>query len=189
LPASRFEGFGRSDFALLDLQIDLELRDLPNANESERKGEVMAKNKKAEAKAAKALKQGDVKAARDTQEATVGLQWLPDVAKHDFAAAEAYLSLRLDPAQVDHAVGDLRATKVTTRRANDILRACSRDPLPLDDPGVMRDLRKAISGDQLSPVLVVTLPDGADIADGYHRVSLAYHLNPFGDVPLRIAKK
>jgi hypothetical protein len=35
-------------------------------------------------------------------------------------------------------------------------------------------------------VLVVSTGDGADIADGYHRVSLAYHLDPFGDVPLRI---
>jgi hypothetical protein len=149
----------------------------------------MAHEKKAEEKAAEELKKGDLKAARDTQEATVGLEWLADVASHDFAAAEAYLSLRLDPAQVDDAVKDLRAAKVTTRRANDILRASSRDPLPLDDPGVMRDLRKAISGEKLSPVLVVTLHQGADIADGYHRVSLAYHLNPFGDVPLRIASE
>jgi hypothetical protein len=149
----------------------------------------MAKNNKAEAKAASELKKGDLKAARDTKEATVDVPWLDDVAKHDFAAAEAYLSLRLDSAQVDNAVKDLRSAKVTTRRANDILRACSRDPLPLDDPGVMRDLIKVISGEKLSPVLVVTLPQGADIADGYHRVSLAYRLNPFGDVPLRVASE
>jgi len=39
------------------------------------------------------------------------------------------------------------------------------------------------------PVLVVTLPQGADIADGYHRVWLAYRLNPFRDVPPRIASE
>ena len=149
----------------------------------------MANHKKAESKAAKDLKEGDLKAERDINQATVSLRWLEDVATHDFAAAEAYLSLRLDPAQVHDAVTDLRSANVTTRRANDILRACSRDPLPLDDPGVMRDLIKVISGDKLSPVLVVTLPQGADIADGYHRVSLAYRLNPFGDVPLRIASE
>jgi hypothetical protein len=129
------------------------------------------------------------KAPAGTKNATPGVRWLNDVAEHDFAAAKAYLSLRLDRAQVDGLVKDLRASTVTTRRANDILRACSRDPLPLDDPGVLRDLRKAISGEKLSPVLVVTLRQGADIADGYHRVSLAYHLNPFGDVPLRIASE
>ena len=149
----------------------------------------MANHKKAESKAAKDLKEGDLKAERDINQATVSLRWLEDVATHDFAAAEAYLSLRLDPAQVHDAVTDLRSANVTTRRANDILRACSRDPLPLDDPGVMRDLIKVVSGEKLSPVLVVTLPHGADIADGYHRVSLAYHLNPFGDVPLRIANE
>jgi len=149
----------------------------------------MAKNEAAEAKAARDIKRGDAKAARDIKQATVDVPWLDDVAKHDFDAAEAYLSLRLDPAQVDAAVKDLHSAKVTTRRANDILRACNRDPLALDDPGVMRDLMKVISGDKLSPVLVVTLPQGADIADGYHRVSLAYRLNPFGDVPLRIASE
>lgn len=119
--------------------------------------------------------------------ATPGLRWLDDVAEHDFAAAGAYLSLRLDRAQVDHLEKALRAAKVTERRANDILRACRLDPLPLDDPGVKRDLLKAVSGEKLSPILVVTFREGADIADGYHRASLAYHLNPFGDVPLRIA--
>jgi hypothetical protein len=149
----------------------------------------MATNKKPESSEAKAIKKGDLKAARDTQEATVDVPWLDDVAHHDFVAAEEYLSLRLEPELVANAVRDLRAATVTTRRANDILRACSRDPLPLDDPGVMRDLIKVISGEKLSPVLVVTLPQGADIADGHHRVSLAYRLNPFGVVPLRIASE
>jgi hypothetical protein len=153
---------------------------IPTGNDEDgggEKGDVMAKDKKTTGTP-----------AATTQE-TLGVRWLHDVAEHDFAAAKAYLSLRLDPAQVDGLVKDLRAAKVTTRRANDILRACDRDPLPLDDPGVRRDLLKAVSGDKLSPILVVTLRGGADIADGYHRASLAYHLNPFGDVPLRIANE
>jgi len=120
-------------------------------------------------------------------DAVSSLRWLVDVAEHDFAAAESYLSLRLDNKQAKTLVSRLRSAKVTTRRANDILRACGRDALPLDDPGVRRDLIKAVSGEKLSPVLVVSGEVGPDIADGYHRVSLAYHLNPFADVPLRIA--
>jgi hypothetical protein len=143
--------------------------------------------KKAKSGVAAAIEKGRLKAAQDQSEATVMVPWLDDVVEHDFDAAEAYLSLRLDEKQVDVAVKDLRSATVTTRRANDILRACRLDPLPLDDPGVMRDLVKVISGHKLSPVLVVTLPRGADIADGYHRISLAYRLNPFGLVPLRIA--
>jgi hypothetical protein len=117
---------------------------------------------------------------------SLGLRWLDDVAAHDFDAALAYLSLKLDERQAAAAVGRLREAEVTRRRANDILRACSLVPLPLDDPGVRRDLFNAVSGKRLSPVLVVSTGHGGDIADGYHRVSLAYHLDPFGDVPLRI---
>jgi hypothetical protein len=117
---------------------------------------------------------------------SLGLQWLDDVAPHDFDAALAYLSMKFDDKQATAAVARLKKAQVTQRRANDILRACNLDALPLDDPGVRRDLLNAVSGKKLSPVLVVSTDDGADIADGYHRVSLAYHLDPFGDVPLRI---
>jgi hypothetical protein len=118
---------------------------------------------------------------------SLGLRWLKDVATHDFDSALAYLSLKFDEKQAEAAVKHLREAAVTQRRANDILRACNLTPLPLDDPGVRRDLLNAVSGKRLSPVLVVSIGDGGDIADGYHRVSLAYHLDPFGDVPLRIA--
>jgi hypothetical protein len=117
---------------------------------------------------------------------SLGLQWLDDVVAHDFDAALAYLSLKFDEKRAAEAVGHLRKAEITRRRANDILRACGLSALPLDDAGVRRDLLNAVSGKRLSPVLVVSTGDGSDIADGYHRVSLAYHLDPFGDVPLRI---
>jgi hypothetical protein len=114
------------------------------------------------------------------------IRWLKDVVDHDFEAAYNYLSLRLDADRAKLAVKALRKAEVTTRRANDILRACGYAPLPLSDPGVHKDLLK--SGDnKLSPVLVVSFAKGGDIADGYHRVSLAYNIDPFADVPLRIA--
>ena len=50
------------------------------------------------------------------------------------------------------------------------------------DPGVLRDLQKVLAGQRLSPVLVAE----GDIADGYHRVSLAYALDPYADVPLKL---
>ena len=115
------------------------------------------------------------------------IRWKKDVAAHDFDAAEAFLSIRLTPENATRLVGRLRDASLTERRANDILRACRREPLPLSDPGVLRDLVKLASGEKLSPVLVVSFDDVADIADGYHRVSLAYALDPFAAVPLRIA--
>jgi hypothetical protein len=115
------------------------------------------------------------------------IKWLHDVAGHDYDAAEAYLSLKLDVESAGKVVKRLRKAPLTRRRANDILRAAGLTPAPLDDPGVMKDLVKAIEGKALSPVLVVSGETGADIADGYHRVSLVYRLDPYGEVPLKLA--
>lgn len=115
------------------------------------------------------------------------IKWLGDVADHDYDAAEAYLSLKFDEEAVRKTVKHLRAASLTTRRANDILRAAGLTAAPLDDPGVMKDLIKVIEGRQLSPVLVVSSETGSDIADGYHRVSLVYRIDPYGEVPLKIA--
>jgi hypothetical protein len=113
--------------------------------------------------------------------------WLKDVADHDFDAAAAYLSMKHDPDVTQHLVANLRKAKVTERRANDILRACGLNALPIDDPGVLHNLLKVAKGEPMSPVLVVNHGVDSDIADGYHRVSLVYNLDPFGVVPLRIA--
>jgi hypothetical protein len=115
------------------------------------------------------------------------IRWKKDVVTQDFDAAEAFLSIRLNPDKANRFVKRLKDAKLTERRANDILRASGLEPLPLNDPGVLKDLVKVASGEKLSPVLVVSLDDGAEIADGYHRVSLAYALDPFAAVPLRIA--
>jgi hypothetical protein len=116
----------------------------------------------------------------------VHIKWAPDVAHHDYTAAEAYLSLKLSDDDTAKAVSRLRKATITTRRANDILRAAGLTAAPLDDPGVIKDLIKAIEGKALSPVLVLSGKKHSDIADGFHRVSLIYRLDPYGDVPLKI---
>lgn len=125
--------------------------------------------------------------AQAPQVGGLAIHWHEDVAEHDYAAAHAYLSLRFNDRRATAIVGGLRKGELTKRRANDILRAAGLDPAPLDDPGVMKDLIKIIEGRELSPVLVVSHPDRADIADGYHRVSMVYRLDPYGEVPLRLA--
>jgi len=117
-----------------------------------------------------------------TAEAASYLQWKRDVAKHDYAAASSYLSIRFGESQAQEVSEKLKKLPVITRRANDILRATGREPLPLSDPGVLKDLKKVLAGEKLSPVLVAE----GDIADGYHRVSLAYALDPYADVPLKL---
>jgi hypothetical protein len=110
------------------------------------------------------------------------LQWKSDVATHDYAAAASYLSIRFGESKAQEVSEKLQKLPVITRRANDILRATRREPLPLSDPGVLKDLKKVLAGEKLSPVLVAE----GDIADGYHRVSLAYALDPYADVPLKL---
>jgi hypothetical protein len=120
-------------------------------------------------------------------EVGVPISWRKDVADHDYAAAEAYLSIKFDEATVTKLVRRLRDAKLTTRRANDILRAANLSPAPIDDPGVIKDLLKVIARKELSPVLVIGGDGAADIADGFHRVSLVYRLDPYGTVPLKLA--
>ena len=110
------------------------------------------------------------------------LRWRKDVADHDYAAASSYLSIRYGEKRAQEVSEKLKKLPVIQRRANDILRATQRDPLPLSDPGVLRDLQKVLSGEKLSPILVAE----ADIADGYHRASLAYALDPYALVPLKL---
>ena len=117
-----------------------------------------------------------------TAEIVQYLQWKNDVADHDYAAAASYLSVRFGESRAQEVSEQLQKLPVIHRRANDILRATRRDPLPLTDPGVLKDLQKVLAGEKLSPVLVAE----GDIADGYHRVSLAYALDPYADVPLKL---
>ena len=117
-----------------------------------------------------------------TEEVSKYLRWKAEVEEHDYAAASSYLSIRFGVGKAEKVAAELRKLPVITRRANDILRATGRDPLPLSDPGVLKDLKKVLSGEKLSPILVAE----ADIADGYHRVSLAYALDPYAVVPLKL---
>jgi hypothetical protein len=114
------------------------------------------------------------------------IAWLKDVAEHDYEAAYNYLSLKFDEKRAAESVSRMKKAELISRRANDILRATGLPPLPLTDPGVQKDLLKVLSGDKLSPVLVCDQEPAADIADGYHRVSLAYNIDPFMSVPLRM---
>jgi len=120
-----------------------------------------------------------------TAEAASYLQWKKDVDPHDYAAATSYLSIRFGESKAEKVAAELRKLPVITRRANDILRATGRVPLPLSDPGVLKDLKKVLSGEKLSPILVAE----ADVADGYHRLSLAYALDPYAEVPLKLGGK
>ena len=124
--------------------------------------------------------------APDEPAVAVRIKWRQTVAEHDYAAAAAYLSLELGDDADERAVLRLHDAELTSRRANDILRAAGLATAPLDDPVVMKDLIKAVEGEELSPVLVLSGKRGSDTADGFHRVSLVYGLDPYAAVPLKV---
>jgi hypothetical protein len=62
------------------------------------------------------------------------IAWLNDVAEHDYDAAHNYLSLKFGENRAVEIVDRLKKATLTTRRANDILRASGLPALPLTDP-------------------------------------------------------
>jgi hypothetical protein len=114
------------------------------------------------------------------------IQWSRTVDQKHYDSAFSYLSLKYDPVDAMRLVKKFKAAKITTRHAADILRASQLKPLKEDDPGVQKEEKKLEDGKDFAPVLVLNYHVWTDIADGYHRTSYAYHLDPFTDVAVKI---
>ena len=115
------------------------------------------------------------------------VKWLPRPEKHDFQAAEDYLSLVMVPRRAVEFRKKLSAARndITHRKARDILRASQLALLGEDNKHVAADLRKAASGAALSPILLLR-GDGENpliVADGYHRVCASYWIDENTDIP------
>ena len=117
--------------------------------------------------------------------------WNPDPDEHDYPAAVDYLSLLLPQREAEGLAQTMRKAPTVRCKAKDLLRASRLPLLPADDVDVAKDLKRVKRGSKLSPVLLVRGGLAADrpltIADGYHRVSLVYRVDPYGVVPLRLA--
>ena len=115
------------------------------------------------------------------------VKWLPKPEKHDFQAAEDYLSLIMPVKQAAEWRRKLAAARndVTHRKAKDILRAGQLALLGEDNKHVASDLRKAASGMALSPILLLRGDDAHPliVADGYHRVCASYWIDENTDIP------
>jgi hypothetical protein len=118
---------------------------------------------------------------------TQTVKWLPKPEKHDFQAAEDYLSLLMLPKQAAACRRKLTAARddITHRKAKDLLRASQLALLGEDNKHVASDLRKAASGAALSPILLLrgdaTHP--LIVADGYHRACASYWIDENTDIP------
>ena len=105
--------------------------------------------------------------------------WLPAVEEHNYPAAASYLSLLFREKQVKALVARLRRAPVVQFKAKDIFRASRLSLLGVSNSHVVKDQKKILKGQKLSPLLLVR--DEAQgkvvIADGYHRMCAVYHFD------------
>ena len=118
---------------------------------------------------------------------TQRVKWLPRPEKHDYRAAEDYLSLLMPPKRAASLSRRMAAAQgdITHRKAKDILRASQLPLLGEDNKHVASDLRKAASGVALSPILLLRGDETHPlvVADGYHRICASYWIDENTDIP------
>ncbi len=112
--------------------------------------------------------------------------WLPKPEKHDFQAAEDYLSLIMsvkEAADLRHQLA--KVVGLVHRKAKDILRSSQLDLLGQDNKHVASDLAKVSAGTALSPILLIRGVNRSPliVADGYHRVCASYWVDENTDIP------
>ena len=115
------------------------------------------------------------------------VKWLPKPEKHDYQAAEDYLSLIMPAKRAARYRQKLAEAEndIMHRKAKDILRASQLALLDEKNKHVASDLLKVSSGQALSPILLLR-GDGIRpliVADGYRRACASYWIDENTDIP------
>nr|WP_321269817.1 hypothetical protein [uncultured Tolumonas sp.] len=107
------------------------------------------------------------------------IKWFPEVAEHNYPAAESYLSLIYPESRVAEMMTEYRNAPIVHFKAKDIFRASRLSLLGVSNLHVEKDKKKIDKGEALSPLLL--LRDERNglvvIADGYHRLCAIYEFN------------
>jgi hypothetical protein len=116
------------------------------------------------------------------------INWVDTPEEHDYPAAESYLNLIYDSKTVDTFIGHLRQAPMSKFKAKDIFRASGLSLLGISNTRVERDRKKILSGQSLSPLLLVrdTAHGKVVIADGYHRLCAIYAFDEDAIIPCKI---
>lgn len=115
------------------------------------------------------------------------LPWASTPQERHFDDAYDYLSLFWNPKAAQAALANLRNATAIGYHPGDLLRAAGVHPLPLDNPGVVREILRMVEDQMVAPVLAVKTVTGVVIADGCHRTSMAYRLSPFHNAMVVLA--
>ena len=116
------------------------------------------------------------------------IKWLDTPEDHDYPAAESYLNLIYDSKTVATFIVQLKQAPMSKFKAKDIFRASGLSLLGISNSRVERDRKKILSGQSLSPLLLVrdTAHGKVVIADGYHRMCAIYAFDEDAIIPCKI---
>ena len=117
------------------------------------------------------------------------IKWLKEPEKHDYPAAEAYLSLILEPRAAKTVAGQLKSAEMTEVAAKDIFRASGVSMPGIGNSHVEKDRTRIIRDEELSPLLLFRDANRhmLVIADGYHRLCAVYTFDEDAMIPCKIA--
>jgi disulfide oxidoreductase YuzD len=116
------------------------------------------------------------------------IKWRSEPEKHDYPAAESYLSLTLGQQGAKNAVAKLKRAKISRFAAKDIFRASRLSLLGVSNSHVEKDRAKISQHEQLSPLLLVRDKRNGVlvVADGYHRLCAVYSFDEDASIPCKI---
>ncbi len=116
------------------------------------------------------------------------VKWLSEPQKHDYPAAEKYLSLTLELSAAKKIAGQLEQAEMSEYAAKDIFRASGLTLLGISNSHVEKDRSQIILNEKLSPLLLYRdkIASKLVIADGYHRLCAVYTFDEDAMIPCKI---
>jgi hypothetical protein len=119
---------------------------------------------------------------------TATIKWFGLPQKHDYPAAQSYLSLTMKPDAVKKIVSALKRAEMTMFKSKDIFRASLLSLLGVSNYHVEKVRAEILSGQELSPLLLYRekTTGRVIIADGYHRLCAVYTFDEDADIPCKI---
>ena len=118
----------------------------------------------------------------------IQITWLNKPEEQDYAAAMSYLGLLYDKKTTTIMVNKLKRASMTAFKSKDIFRASDLPLLSMANSHVSKNKKKILSGEKLSPILLVRDSQNRKviIADGYHRLCAVYTFDEDAAIPCKI---
>jgi disulfide oxidoreductase YuzD len=119
---------------------------------------------------------------------TTKIRWLRKPQKHDYPAAQSYLSLLFEPRAAKKLVDKIKSSDMREFAAKDIFRASRLSLLGVSNSHVEKVRRQILNKEAISPLLLCRDRDHGNliIADGYHRLCAVYTFDEDAMIPSRI---